>query len=414
MTDLTTAPEAKSAEAAAAYDELARTFETFKETNDHRVAQLERRFGPDVVTADKLDRVNRAMDEQKSRIDGLVLKGRRPLLGADAEFGDTQTREHKAAFGAYIRNGESEGLKRLESKALSSGSGVDGGFLVPMPAERELLRRMALISPIRSIATVQICSTATFKKAFATNGPAAGWVAETAARPQTGSQLLADLTFTPAELYAMPSATQSLLDDAAIDIEQWINDEIEVVFAEQEGLAFVNGDGVNKPRGFINYPNVANASWTWGNIGYIATGVAGGFAAANPSDQLVDLIYALKAGYRQNGSFVMNRKVQAQVRKFKDTQGIYLWQPPAAVGAPATLMGFPVIEAEDMPDIAASTLSIAFGDFRRGYLVVDRTGIRILRDPFTAKPYVLFYTTKRVGGGVQDFDAIKALKFAVS
>jgi HK97 family phage major capsid protein len=189
---------------------------------------------------------------------------------------------------------------------------------------------------------------------------------------------------------------------------------VEQTFAEQEGAAFVNGDGTNKPKGFLAYTTVANGSWSWGNIGYIASGAAGAFPASDPSDVLVDLIYSLKTGYRQNGVFVMNRKTQATVRKFKDSGGAYLWQPPAVANGRATLMTFPVVEAEDMPDIAANSLSIAFGDFRRGYLIVDRAGVRVLRDPYTAKPYVLFYTTKRVGGGVQDFDAIKLIKFAAS
>jgi HK97 family phage major capsid protein len=164
----------------------------------------------------------------------------------------------------------------------------------------------------------------------------------------------------------------------------------------------------------LSYTTIANDSWEWAKLGYIATGEAGAFPASDPSDVLIDLIYALKAGYRQNAVFVMNRKTQSIVRKFKDSGGSYLWQPPAQAHGRATLMTFPVIEAEDMPDIAANSLSIAFGDFSRGYLVVDRQGVNVLRDPFSAKPYVLFYTTKRVGGGVQDFDAIKLLKFAAS
>ena len=199
-----------------------------------------------------------------------------------------------------------------------------------------------------------------------------------------------------------------------MNIGEWLGQEVEQVFAAQEGAAFVNGDGNNKPKGFLSYNAVANASWTWGNVGYIASGVSGGFPASNPSDILVDLIYSLKAGYRQNGVFVMNRKTQSAIRKFKDATGNYLWQPPAVAGGKATLMTFPVIEAEDMPDIIANSFSIAFGDFYRGYLVVDRAGVSVLRDPYTAKPYVLFYTTKRVGGGVQDFEAIKLMKFSVS
>jgi HK97 family phage major capsid protein len=216
------------------------------------------------------------------------------------------------------------------------------------------------------------------------------------------------------ELYAMPAATQTLLDDAVVDIDAWLAAEVETVFAEQEGFAFVQGDGVNKPKGFVAAPTVAETSWSWGNLGYVATGSAGAFPTESPADVLIDLIYALKAGYRQNAVFVMNRKTQSVMRKFRDESGAYMWQPPAIAGQPATFMSFPVVEAEDMPDIAANALSVAFGDFRRGYLVVDRTGIRVLRDPYSAKPYVLFYTTKRVGGGVQDYAAIKLLKFAAS
>ena len=186
------------------------------------------------------------------------------------------------------------------------------------------------------------------------------------------------------------------------------------MFAAQEGTAFVTGDGSNKPKGFLEYSTVAQSSWSWGNIGYVASGAAGAFPSSNPSDVLVDLVYAVNAGYRQNGVFVINRKTQSAIRKFKNSTGNYLWQPPAIAGGRASLMTFAVIEAEDMPDIAANALAIAFGDFNRGYLVVDRAGVTVLRDPYTAKPYVLFYTTKRVGGGVQDFDAIKLMKFAAS
>jgi HK97 family phage major capsid protein len=216
------------------------------------------------------------------------------------------------------------------------------------------------------------------------------------------------------ELYAMPAATTTLLEDSAVNIDEWLAQEVEQIFAAQEGAAFVVGDGNNKPKGFLSYNSVPNASWTWGNTGCIASGLAGAFPSSSPSDVLVDLIYSVNAGYRQNGVFVMNRKTQSTIRKFKDSTGNYLWQPPAIPGAKATLMTFPVIEAEDMPDIAANSLSIAFGDFNRGYLIVDRAGVTVLRDPYTAKPYVLFYTTKRVGGGIQDFSAIKLVKFSAS
>ena len=212
----------------------------------------------------------------------------------------------------------------------------------------------------------------------------------------------------------MPAATAAFLDDAAVDVGAWLADEVNAAFAEQETAAFVNGNGTNKPKGFLDYTAVAEASWTWGNVGYIATGVAGALPASAPSDILIDLVYALKAGYRQNASWVMNRKTQAKVRKLKDDGGNYIWQPAASADGKASLMGFPLTESEDMPDVAANSLSIAFGDFKRGYLVVDRQGVNVLRDPYSAKPYVLFYTTKRVGGGVQNFKAIKLLKFGTA
>jgi HK97 family phage major capsid protein len=257
-------------------------------------------------------------------------------------------------------------------------------------------------------------TAAVYKKPFAITGPQTGWVGETAARPETTAPTLAEMQFPAMELYAMPAATQTLLEDAAVSIDQWIAEEVQAAFAEQEGTAFVTGDGTNKPRGFLDYTKVADASWSWGNLGYVATGAAGAFPASNPSDVLIDLVYSLKAGYRQNANWVMNRKTQAEVRKLKDADGNYLWQPAATADGRASLIGFPVTEAEDMPDIGADAFAVAFGDFRRGYLIVDRIGVRILRDPYSAKPYVLFYTTKRVGGGVQDFDAIKLLKFGES
>ncbi|MGM4892626.1 phage major capsid protein [Tardiphaga sp. 839_C3_N1_4] len=396
------------------YDELRQTFEEFKAANDERLAVIEHKRG-DVLLEEKVDRINRALDAQHRRLDDLALRQARPSIdGIRRQPRDGVAREHKGAFDAYVRVGDVDGLRQIETKAMSVGSNADGGYLVPVELEHAINQRVMAISPIRSIASVREISGNVYKKPFMTAGPATGWVGETDARTQTTSATFDALSFPAMELYAMPAATATLLDDSAVDLDQWIASEVELVFAMQEGAAFVAGDGVNKPKGFLSYTTVANASWAWGNLGYIASGAAGAFAASNPSDVLIDLIYSLKAGYRQNGSFVMNRKTQATIRKFKDSTGAYLWQPPAQAGGRATLMTFPLVEAEDMPDIAANALALAFGDFQRGYLVVDRVGVRVLRDPYSAKPYVLFYTTKRVGGGVQDFDAIKLLKFAVS
>lgn len=415
----THAPENKAFPTASAYEEhqvledVARTFEAFRQTNDRRLGEIETRLGADILTEEKLARIDGALDEAKRRLDRMQLDARRPALaGPGRERPDPALAEHKVAFDLYVRAGEASGLKALESKALSAGSGPDGGYLVPETVEREVLRRLAAISPLRAISSVRVISGGSYKRAYSKAGPASGWVGETAARPQTAGPTLAELSFPATELYAMPAATQTLLDDAVVDIDAWLADEVETAFAEQEGAAFVHGDGVSKPKGFLAATTVAESAWEWGKLGFLATGEAGAFPEDDPSDKLVDLIYTLKAGYRQNANFVMNRRTQSAIRKFKDDGGTYLWQPPSAVGQPATLMSFPVVEAEDMPDILANSLSVAFGDFKRGYLVVDRTGIRVLRDPFSAKPYVLFYTTKRVGGGIQDYDAIKLLKFA--
>jgi HK97 family phage major capsid protein len=189
---------------------------------------------------------------------------------------------------------------------------------------------------------------------------------------------------------------------------------VQTVFGEQEGAAFISGNGTSQPKGFLSETIVADASWAWTKIGYIASGADGAFAATDPSDALITLAYAPKQAYRANGTWVMNRKTEAVIRKFKDSQHNYIWQPGASAGQPATLFGYPVAEAEDMPDIASNAYAVAFGDFKRGYLIVDRIGVRVLRDPYSAKPYVLFYTTKRVGGGVQNFEAIKLMKFAAS
>jgi len=399
-------------EVSATLDDIARTFEAYKAENDERVKTLEKRLPADVISVEKLARMDGALDQQKRRLDELTLKSARPALGAAEAPVSPVMAEHKAAFDTYMRSGETAGLKRLEGKAVSNAT--EGAYLAPPDIETEVTRRLSLASPIRAIAAVRTVSSSTYSKPFSPTGPVANWVGETAARPETASPPLVQLSFPTAEIYATPAATQALLEDAAINVEQWIADEVEQVFAEKESAAFIAGDGVSKPTGFLAATKSTQAAWSWGKLAYLPTGVAGAFPAANPSDILVALVYALKAGYRQNATFVMNRKVQSAIRKLKDTTGNYLWAPPAAADGRARLMNFPLVEAEDMPDLATDTFSIAFGDFKRGYLVVDRRGISILRDPYSSKPNVLFYTTKRVGGGIQDFDAIKLMKFGVS
>ncbi|MGA9796192.1 MAG: phage major capsid protein [Rhizomicrobium sp.] len=407
--ELETKDGAANREIKDAFGEFLNAFEAFKDANDARLAQIEKR-GHDVVAEEKVDRINRALDAQQKTIDDLLLAGQRPVLGGESKS-QALPREKKA-FDRYMRKGDAAAL---ESKAAASeGTNSEGGYVVPLEIASTIDRILAKASPIRALATVQQISGSVYRKPITTVEAASGWVGETDSISQTGAPTIAAIDFPAMELYAMPAATQPLLDDAQVDMEAWLANEVQIVFAEQEGAAFVNGTGSSQPTGFLSYTNVADASWSWGNLGYIASGAAGAFASSDPTDALINLAYAPKQGYRANGTWVMNRKTESVVRKFKDGDDNYVWAPGAGAGQPATLLGYPVAEAEDMPDIAANSYAMAFGDFRRGYLVVDRVGIRILRDPYSAKPYILFYTTKRVGGGVQNFEAIKLLKFAVS
>lgn len=394
--------ETKAAPAGGA-DALLRAFEEFKSANDARLDALERKRG-DVLLEEKVDRIDRALTEQKSLIERAALAGRRPALGADPVAS-----EHKSAWNSYLRRGDVSALTQFESKALSVGSDPDGGYVAPPELDRMIESRLRQVSPMREIATVRTTGANVFKKPISITAAGTGWVSETAARTQTDTPTLSMLEFPTAELYANLAATQTLLDDSFVNLEEWIASEVEEAFAGQERAAFVTGDGTNKPQGFLDYDLVAEGSHVWGKIGYVATGVDGGFAASNPADKLIDLIYTPKPQFRQNARFVMNRKTVSAVRKLKDSDGHYLWEPGEAGGS--TLLGYPITEIENMPDIATDAAAIAFGDFARGYLIVDRAGVRVLRDPYSAKPYVLFYVTKRVGGGVQNFDAIKVLKF---
>jgi HK97 family phage major capsid protein len=395
--------ETKSVETDTLAD-MMRAFEEFKSTNDQRLADITARQSTDVLNTEKLARIERTMDD-------LALKSARPSIGGAAPRSSADL-HHKSAFDTYVRQGDATNLRSLESKALSATSDPDGGYLVPPELEARINRSLVNISPIRAIAGIRQVSASVYKRPYATSGLDTGWVAETAIRPQGTTPTLSASVFQTMELYAMPAATSTLLDDSAVNIDQWLAEEVNIAFAMQEGKAFVTGDGINKPKGFLAYDTVPNAAYTWGKLGTLSTGVAGGFPLNTPSDKLIDLIYSVKAGYRPNAHFVMNRATQSVARKFKDALGNYMWQPSYQPGQMPTLLGYPIAESEDMPDIAAGSSSIAFGDFSRGYLVVDRVGIRVLRDPYSAKPYVLFYTTKRVGGGVADFDAIKLLKFS--
>ena len=275
-------------------------------------------------------------------------------------------------------------------------------------------KTLVAISPIRKIANVVKVGTAGYRKLVSTGGTPAGWVGFEAPRPMTNTGTFTEIVPASGDLYANPAASQQMLDDARFDVENWLASEIATEFARAEGFAFVKGTGVTQPLGFISSPNATTADGVrpMGTLQTIGTGVSAAFPAANPQDKLLDLVQALRQPYRQGAVFVMNSTTATVIRKFKTTDGAYIWQPGMLSGSPSTLLGYPVIEAEDMPDVAANSLSIAFGNFKAGYTIAERNATQILRDPFTNKPYVHFYATKRIGGQVTNSEAIKLLKFA--
>jgi HK97 family phage major capsid protein len=311
----------------------------------------------------------------------------------------------------YLRKGLEAGV---ELKAMSGASDAAGGYAVPEELDARIDKLLTAISPIRAIANVVRVGSAGYRKLVTTGGTPSGWVAEAAARPETGTPAFEEIAPPSGELYANPAASQAMLDDAVFDVEAWLASEIATEFARAEGAAFVNGNGTSRPKGFLAAANAATVDGVrpFGTLQYLSTGVAGGFPASNPQDRLIDLVQALRSPYRQGAVFVMNSATASAIRKFKTADGAFLWQPGLVSGQPDTLLGYPVVEAEDMPDVAANSLSVAFGNFRAGYLIAERSETQILRDPYTNKPFVHFYATKRVGGQVMNSEAIKLLKFA--
>ena len=330
----------------------------------------------------------------------------RPVLAGARVSGSRE-----AFVDGYLRRGS-----EIELKSFTGAAAGDGGYAVPRELDASIDRTLTAISPIRRVANVVKVGSAGYRKLVTTGGTPAGWASETAARNETATPTFREIAPSMGELFANPAASQAMLDDAAFDVEAWLASEISTEFARAEGAAFVSGDGVNKPKGFLTgvATNETDGVRAFGTLQYLATGVSGGFAVSSPQGKLVDLIQSLRTPYRQGATFVMNSATLARIRKFKTADGAFLWQPGLASGQPDTLLGYPVVEAEDMPDIATDSLAIAFGNFRAGYLIAERSETTILRDPFTHKPFVHFYAVKRIGGGVMNSEAIKLLKFGVS
>ena len=348
-------------------------------------------------------------EERLTMLDRKTMTASRAPLATAAE----ETVPHEKAFNAYLRSGDDDGLRGLEldGKGMSTAVAGDGGYLVDPATSETIQSVLKSTASVRSIANVVNVEATSFDVLVDHGQMGSGWATEAGTIAESETPQIDRITIPLHELSALPKASQRLLDDSAFDIENWLAGRIADKFARAEAAAFVNGDGVDKPTGFLSHPTVDDASWDWGSLGTVASGADGDFDSA---DAVIDLVYALGAEYRANATFVMNSKTAGAVRKLKDGDGRFLWSDGLAAGEPARLLGYPVVIAEDMPDIASDSTAIAFGDFASGYTIAERPDLRVLRDPFSAKPHVLFYATKRVGGDVSDFAAIKLLKFSVS
>ncbi len=389
MTDTTTT--VASVEAKAAASEFLKNFNTFKHD------------------------ISSQMQEMGGRIEAIDRKAantRRPALASAAN----ETLPHKKAFSAYVRTGEDDALRSLdvEAKGLNTAVAAEGGFLIDPQTSDQIDHVLRSGASIRAISRVVHVDASAYDVLIDHNEIGAGWIDEVAPTTETTSPLIDRISIALHELSASPKASQRILDDAAFDVEAWLAERIADRFLRAESDAFVNGDGVAKPKGFLNQTMVSNDSWSWGNIGYIATGTGGDFDPIAPADELIDLVYALGAEYRAGAAFVMNSKTAGEVRKMKDGQGRFLWMEGLQAAQPPLLAGYPALIVEEMPDIAPDSHAIAFGNFAAGYTIAERPDLRILRDPYSARPNVTFFATKRVGGDVTDFAAIKTLKFGIS
>jgi len=383
--------------------ELAVAFEAFKSIHTNQLEEI-KAGKTDVLTTEKLDKVNASLDEITSALDAQAKEIAAVKLNGNAP-GDMEPTnpEYVTAFKAHMRRGDI-------SAAMSVGTASEGGYLAPVEWDRTVTNKLKQISPIRANAQVIQISGNGFSRVYNDGVIGSGWVGETAARPATATPGLTSLAFNTGEIYANPAITQQALDDVAINLETWLADEVDGEFAIQENIAFLSGNGTNKPTGILNYvTGGANAAThPFGAI----TGITAAGAAAVTTDEVIDLVYSLPSERNQNAKFFLNRTSLAKLRKLKDGQGNYIWQPTYVAGEPSTLQGYPVVEVPGMPNMTTGLVSILFGDMAATYLVIDRVGIRVLRDPFTNKPFVHFYTTKRVGGGVQNPEYMRFLKQA--
>ncbi len=387
---------------------LGNAWEQFKQVNDQRLKEIERKGSADPLYSEQLSKISSALDHHKHRMDALETAQSRPgkeLAVMAYKSGDGHASEYTKAFDQYLRKGMDAGLEAISTKALSVGSDPDGGYMVTPSMTNRIIKLVEEGSPLRSLASIETISSDSLEILEDNDVAAAGWTTETGTVSDTDTPQVGKKSIAVHELYAQPKATQKLVDDSAIDIESWLAEKVADIFARKESAAFIGGSGNGQPKGILSYA----AGTDWDEIEQIDSGTDGVVTA----DGLIKLYYSLKEQYASRATFLMNRSVTQGIRLLKDTStDQYIWQPGLAAGAPDTLMGVPVKQCSDMPAATTDSLSVALADFESAYLIVDRIGIRTLRDPFTEKPFVKFYTTKRVGGDVVNFEAIKLLKLS--
>lgn len=385
-----------------AVDALHQAFQEFKTVNDERLTQLETKGTADPLVDEKMSRLNEAVDRAQSRLNRLETAAGRPHFAQASE----QNVGEKAAFFSYVR----KGMEGVEQKSLTSLNDASGGYLIPPSMLDKIHSTMVVTSPMRSISRVTSISTDALELLQEKGTADVGWVAETDERPETGTPELQKIRIPVHQIYAKPRASQKLLDDATVDIETWLAQKIAEKMTLSENAAFITGDGRGKPRGLLTYELVDVGKGEWGKFEAVASKSHDGLNG----DALIEAFHTLKAQYLSGATWVMARSVMAVIRKLKGENHQYLWQPSMIEGTPATLLGSPVVIADDMPalEVKKPATAIAFGNFREAYQIVDRAGLHVLRDPFSAKPYVEFYATKRVGGDVINFDAIKFIHVA--
>lgn len=395
--------------------EQGNAWDEFKKKNDEILAA--KADGAAVSTLQEaLDRINNDLNTKSAALDEMQKQlARRSLTDSEGKSLTPEQAEHKEALANYLRKGDASGLPDLERKALSRTSDPDGGFLLSSDMESMIDRVVSTTSAMRRISNVRPIGGAEYKKYTKTRGISGGWIADGATSSESTEQKWSEIIIKPETAYAEPWAPNNLLEDFEYDLEADITGEAGITFSEVEGSAFINGDGVGKPRGFLDYTKVANANYAWGKLGYIASGAAGAFASSNPADKLISLQHALKSSFRPGAVFLMNDTTLATVRQMKDGSGnYYLWNPDPAAGFGGRVLGSPVEIDDNMPDISANSFSLAFGNFRRGFTIVDRRGIAVIRDSITKKGVTKFYFSKRVGSGITNYEAIKLMKFATS